>query len=240
MRIVTMRVKVDVGLCTGCSTCERVCPTLSIRVGEDLIAEVDELTCLGCSNCQDRCPEYAVKLVPLKESQVLEVDWTQLPYKEIVEMCRMAHMNPVEVICFSTGTQGRGLPAAEVRSLATGQLYTGNQALNLGLVDELGGLDTAREVAASILLGADTPEKISRQTGIRTGCGVECIQPILRLLTAAGIKLGEAPGYQWYGLTPTIWDLPEEVVKNPEFKKFYFNEDRKLMDRVMEAKGGQI
>ena len=167
-----------------------------------ICAEVDELTCPGCGNCQDRCPEYAVKLVPLKEPQVLEVDWTQLPYEQIVEMCRMAHMNPVEVICYCTGTR-------------------------------------AREVATSILLGADTPEKISRQTGIRTGCGVECIQPILRLLTAAGIKLGEAPGYQWYGLTPTIWDLPEEVVENPEFKKFYFNEDRKLMDRVAEAKGGK-
>ena len=53
--------------------------------------------------------------------------------------------------------QGRGLPAAEVRELATGQLYTGNQALNLGLVDELGGLDKAVEVAAS-LAGISVPE----------------------------------------------------------------------------------
>jgi len=53
--------------------------------------------------------------------------------------------------------QGRGLSAAEVRGLATGQLYTGNQALNLGLVDELGGLDTAIEVAAS-LAGISVPE----------------------------------------------------------------------------------
>lgn len=53
--------------------------------------------------------------------------------------------------------QGRGLSAAEVRGLATGQLYTGNQALNLGLVDELGGLDIAIEVAAS-LAGISVPE----------------------------------------------------------------------------------
>jgi len=53
--------------------------------------------------------------------------------------------------------QGRGLPAAEVRKLATGQLYTGNQALSLGLVDELGGLDTAVDVAAS-LAGIRLPE----------------------------------------------------------------------------------
>ena len=53
--------------------------------------------------------------------------------------------------------QGRGLPTEEVRGLATGQLYTGNQALNLGLVDELGGLDTAVDLAAS-LAGISAPE----------------------------------------------------------------------------------
>ena len=53
--------------------------------------------------------------------------------------------------------EGRGLPVAEVRELATGQLYTGSQALNLGLIDELGGLDTAIELAAS-LSGISVPE----------------------------------------------------------------------------------
>lgn len=38
---------------------------------------------------------------------------------------------------------GRGLTDASVRSLATGQLYTGEQAFKLRLVDELGGLEKA-------------------------------------------------------------------------------------------------
>jgi protease-4 len=38
---------------------------------------------------------------------------------------------------------GRGLTDAAVRSLATGQLYTGEDALRLRLVDELGGLEKA-------------------------------------------------------------------------------------------------
>lgn len=53
--------------------------------------------------------------------------------------------------------EGRNLPVAEVRKLATGQLYTGGQALSLGLVDELGGLDTAIELAAN-LAGISIPE----------------------------------------------------------------------------------
>ena len=39
--------------------------------------------------------------------------------------------------------EGRGLSKDEVRNLATGQIYTGTEAKELGLVDALGGLDTA-------------------------------------------------------------------------------------------------
>ena len=167
-----------------------------------ICTEVDELTCTGCSRCQERCPAYAINLVALERRKVLEVDWTQVPYQQIEELCSRVHMHPQEVLCYCTGTR-------------------------------------AREVAASIILGAKTPEEISTRTGVRTGCGVECIQPVLRLLTAAGIKLGEAPGHQWYGLTPTLWDLPEEVIRNPEYKKFYFDEDRELMEKIAGAKGSK-
>ncbi|WP_129675391.1 signal peptide peptidase SppA [Candidatus Chloroploca sp. Khr17] len=39
--------------------------------------------------------------------------------------------------------EGRGLDEARVRELADGRIYTGNQALELGLIDELGNLDEA-------------------------------------------------------------------------------------------------
>ncbi|HMQ31718.1 MAG TPA: signal peptide peptidase SppA [Chloroflexaceae bacterium] len=39
--------------------------------------------------------------------------------------------------------EGRGLDEDRVRELADGRVYTGNQALELGLVDELGNLDEA-------------------------------------------------------------------------------------------------
>ena len=46
--------------------------------------------------------------------------------------------------------EGRGLGKEEVRNLATGQIYTGTAAKDLGLVDELGGLDTAINLAAEL------------------------------------------------------------------------------------------
>jgi len=51
--------------------------------------------------------------------------------------------------------EGRGLSKEEVRSLATGQIYTGTEAKELGLVDELGGLDTAIDLAME-LAGLET------------------------------------------------------------------------------------
>ena len=52
--------------------------------------------------------------------------------------------------------EGRGLSKEQVRSLATGQLYTGIEAKELGLVDELGGLDAAIDLAAE-LAGVTSP-----------------------------------------------------------------------------------
>ena len=53
--------------------------------------------------------------------------------------------------------QGRGMSTETVKGLATGQLYTGIEAKELGLVDELGGLDKAVEVAAN-LSGVVSPQ----------------------------------------------------------------------------------
>jgi protease-4 len=46
--------------------------------------------------------------------------------------------------------EGRELSKDEVRDLATGQIYTGTEAKELGLVDALGGLDTAIDLAMEL------------------------------------------------------------------------------------------
>jgi protease-4 len=51
--------------------------------------------------------------------------------------------------------EGRGLSEEEVRNLATGQIYTGTEAKELGLVDALGDLDTAINLALE-LTGIET------------------------------------------------------------------------------------
>ena len=43
--------------------------------------------------------------------------------------------------------RGRAMPAARIRTLADGRVYAGTQALSVGLVDQLGGLEVATRLA---------------------------------------------------------------------------------------------
>jgi protease-4 len=88
--------------------------------------------------------------------------------------------------------EGRGLSQDEVRSLATGQLYTGAEAKKLGLVDELGGLDTAIGLAAQ-LANIETwqveyyspkPSLLESLLGMNLGSLVEAVQ--LKFLGLSG------------------------------------------------------
>ena len=47
--------------------------------------------------------------------------------------------------------EGRNLPVEEVRKFADGRIFTGTQAKELGLVDEIGDEFVAREIAAKLV-----------------------------------------------------------------------------------------
>lgn len=94
----------------------------------------------------------------------------------------------------------------------------------------------AEEVAAAIFGGAKSPEDISFLTGLRTGCSVECIQPALRMLEAAGITpTPPEGGWQWYGKTPNLRDIPAEVKAKYNKRGFYFDEDFALFDDIVKS-----
>ncbi len=88
----------------------------------------------------------------------------------------------------------------------------------------------AKEVVAAILAGAKTPEEVSQATGARTGCGILCITGVIRLLEGAGLKLGKAPGCQWYGNPATIWNIPAGVKE--KYPQFYLEKDQRAIGSV--------
>jgi len=197
MKEVSLLAVVDADKCNGCKICESVCPVLAVT-RENRKAVVEEARCSGCGACEQRCPTYAVTLVKRDQPFVVKADVGAVDYEQVKAVCRIARLNPEQLVCYCTATR-------------------------------------AEEVAAAILQGADSPEEISHRTGARTGCKVECIQPILRLLEAAGVKPKRPKGWQWYARTVTAWEIPPEIREKYSSRGFYFDEDLKLLNAIAAA-----
>ena len=71
--------------------------------------------------------------------------------------------------------ESRGMETEEAKDLADGRIYTGEQALNAGLVDELGGFNHAVEVAGQLggIEGEPEIRDIGGGTGLFDLMGVE-------------------------------------------------------------------
>ncbi|WP_366924352.1 4Fe-4S binding protein [Metallumcola ferriviriculae] len=198
-----------------------------------MLAQVDEQKCNGCSTCKKICPTLAIEIVNKKS--VVDGDK-----------------------CRGCGNCNQRCPEGAVIMVKREEpftVYVDPQTVSREKIEEICQkarinpeqiicyctTTRAEEVAAAIIKGADSPEQISLQTGIRTGCKVECIQPILRLLEAAGVTPKRPDGYQWYGRTPTVWEISDAVKEKYSQRGFYFDEDIKLLDEVakIERKGAK-
>jgi bacterioferritin-associated ferredoxin len=85
----------------------------------------------------------------------------------------------------------------------------------------------AKEVAAAILKGAESPEEISMMTGVRTSCGMYCISPILRLLRGHGVDVSSPKGHNWYDAHVSLWDISDEVAE--KYPRYCLKEDKQLL-----------
>lgn len=61
-----MAIQLDASKCTGCASCEDICPVQSITVNK--IAHIDEETCIDCGSCVLECPEGALSLEVMEPS----------------------------------------------------------------------------------------------------------------------------------------------------------------------------
>lgn len=194
----------------------------------NLLAVIDKEKCIGCKTCVKVCPVLAIKM----EDRLAIVD---------DEMCRGCNACEQRCPVYAISMVKREQPVvvkvdvssvdyALIEDLCRKAKFNPEQLICYCTATR------AEEIAAAIILGADSPEKLSLLTGARTGCKVECIQPLLRLLEAAGVK-PQPPegGWQWYGKTVTVWDISEEVKQKYASRGFYFDEDIKLLDRVVAA-----
>ena len=185
-KIVRMVVEVDVEKCTGCNQCTRACPTAAFTLRDRLPGEQG----------LDGEHKLSRKIVELNAAACLNA-------QRCLEFCPDDALRMIELAePFTVGTDISLVDRAALEALCA----------KAGFAPEVAACSctgtTVGEMAAAVLLGADTPEKLSLATGARVGCSEICMHPFLSVLAAAGYA--DAPkavdkGYQWYARTATLF-----------------------------------
>lgn len=189
------------------------------------MATVDEDTCTACKICEKVCPVLAISI---KNKRA----------KVNVDLCTGCGMCEQRCPTYAISMISRKfpktievVPAPEDRKriydICSRAKFVPEQVVCYCTETR------ADEVVAAILAGANSPEAISAKTGIRTGCGVLCIQNLLRLLQGAGQELKPPEGYQWYGKPITLWDLSEETIRKYTSFGNRILEDRNLIESIL-------
>jgi ferredoxin len=191
-----------------------------------LLASVNEDACNGCRTCSRVCTTLAITMVGKKP----KIDAERcVACGNCEQRCQTGAITWVKLDQpRRIGVSVDDLPRQEVDAMCIRAGFHPSQIVCYCTATR------AEEVAAAILKGAHTPEEITYRTGLRSGCSVECIQPALRLLEANNIKpTPPKGGYQWYGRTPTLQEIPESVKAKYANHGFCFDEDLKIFQSVV-------
>lgn len=207
----------------------------------NLLVELIEEDCTGCTICVKVCPTLAMEMVPYDKpagpKQIVAIDedlcvgcWACEQRCPFDALRMVPHPEP-----YTTGVATDDVDRREIEELCRKARVHPEQIICFCTVTR------AEEIAAAILKGYHTPEELSYHTGIRTGCKVECTQPLLRLVEAADLPLTPALkyGWQWYGRTPTAWEVPEEVKEKYASRGFYFDDDIVLLNQIVGTDGDE-
>ncbi len=194
--------------CTGCRLCEQVCPTVAITMLARGPGEDGPGKLIAVM--QDADCYNAQACLEICPDEAIVMRELEEPFEVGVDMDKVDE-DAVQALCERAGYSAR----RDVCYCTT---------------------TTAGEMAAAILAGADSPEKVSLMTGARTGCLELCHQPIIQLLHAAGhtdMVRNPKTGFQWYGRSAFLSEqvrpdgtLPPEILEHFEA----FRPQRELED----------
>lgn len=197
-----------------------------------LKAVVDQELCIGCKVCEKVCPVYAISVTDRKAHSDSD---KCMACANCADRCPRYAIKMVErEEPFTVGVDVSKYDYEKIRAMCEKAHLNPEQVVCYCVGTR------AEEIAAALLAGATTPEEVSAMTGARTGCTIECIQPVLRMIQAAGNELHPNPdGWQWYGVTVTAWDIPAEVKEKYNSRGFYFDEDRELLDKIVKVRADE-
>lgn len=186
------------------------------------LSQVDESRCIGDKLCEKVCPTEAIKVVQkiakIDEKKCIAcfrcLDACQKDAIRIIPRSNplILGVNPEEV------DYNQLIKICEKADLHPRQY--------LCLCAEI----RVEEGVAAILKGAKSPEEIALMTGARSGCGNFCMQPMLRLLKAHGVKIKVPKDHRWYNTTPTLWEIPADLER--KYPNYYLSEDREVYRKI--------
>jgi ferredoxin len=192
------------------------------------IAKIDADKCIRCHICEFICPVVAITF---KDREPVIDDRKCMGCGLCASRCPTSAINLIQAKEIRiVKVDMENIDKNKVREICLKAKFNPEQIICLCTHTR------AKEVVAAILNGAKTPEEVSLMTGVRTGCGIQCIMPILKLLVAAGIELKRSRGWQWYGLTPTIWDITNDIKAKYSKLGYYFDKDMELLKKIIEGK----
>ncbi|BEV01168.1 4Fe-4S binding protein [Novosphingobium olei] len=185
-----------------------------------LVADYNREPCTGCKLCDIVCPSGAIRMEARRP--VID-DAACIGCGRCVDRCpeEIMWMKPREVPLVATVTAEEA-PAEAVEALL---LKAGiDPAISVCVCT----LTSAAEIARSVVKGAQTLEEVCAMTGMRSGCGIYCVAPALRLLAAAGRDMTPPPQHRWYPATLSLYDLSDEV--RARYPDAFIDEDRAVFD----------
>lgn len=107
-------------------------------------------------NFEGLMEKVGVSSVVVKSGQFKDIGSPTRPFKKKERALMQALIDDVHAQFVEAVSLGREMPADEVRRIADGRIFSGRQALAVGLVDELGGFQEALDYTAKLVdLGAD-------------------------------------------------------------------------------------
>jgi len=192
-------------------------------------AKVNMERCKGCKTCENVCPVYAVEVKRRKQELTVTIDETRcVGCWNCQQRCPEYAIDMVPCEARELSTDVSKVDYSQIKALCRKARFHPKQVVCYCTATR------AEEVAAAVIAGAKTPDALVLATGIGAGCGIECNQPILRFLHAAGAKFERRKGsYQWYGRTATVWDVPKEVKET--YPLFRFKGDQDFFERIISA-----
>lgn len=115
------------------------------------------------ANVQKLLEKIGVNEMVIKSGEYKDVGSPFRPMTDAERKLLQTVIDDVQNQFVEAVAKGRGLPITDVRAIADGRIFTGRQALELKLVDQMGDLESSIQVAADLAGIKGKPKIITRE-----------------------------------------------------------------------------